>query len=232
MQFAETTKWTVIEEQSLGSQRCIHVMLYLGTHSCISGKCGNLSKSLMLILLCCVLLLLCGAEEHTFPFHPWTRRKTCTLLPPVESLPSSQPPACSSHPVQVGPKDRRHIRQLPGACKKWAPLPIYSRDSSLPYPHQPRHYSEQWAPLPLTFPSSPSLHWVGRKIQHGVIGNCLSTQEQDAKTSSAGLPGWTSQEHGFPRKQQHHMHKTGVWCITAVISDKKSSSASPNHRHP
>lgn len=100
------------EEQSLGSQRCIHVVLHLGIHSCISGKCGNSSKSLMLILLSCVLLLLRGAEEHTFPLHPWTQPKTCTLLPPAESLPRSQPPACSSPPVQAGPKDQRHIWQI------------------------------------------------------------------------------------------------------------------------
>lgn len=175
-------------------------MLHLGTRSCISGKCGNSSKSLMLILLRCVLLLLCGAEEHTFPLHSWTQPKTCTLLPPAES-----PPA------------RSHQRALHTQCKlvqrtkgtsdnslvpaRSEPLCLPTAETAAsPIPTNPRHYSEQHAPLPLASSSSCTLHWVGRKSQCGVTGNCLSTQEQDAKTSSAGLPRWISREHGFPHE--------------------------------
>lgn len=58
----------------------------------------------------------------------------------------------SSRPVQVGPKDQRHIWELPGACKKGAEpareYPLLQPFADLQEPPHP--HSEQQTPLPLT----------------------------------------------------------------------------------
>lgn len=97
-----------------------------------------------------------------------------------------------------GPK--AHLTNLVHARNEPLSLPTYSRQQ--PPQSPPASALLQTAgSLSPAFPSSPSLRWAGRRTQHGVTGNCLSTQEQDTKTSPAGLPGWiSSQEHGFPHE--------------------------------
>lgn len=114
------------EEQSLGSQRCIHVMLHLGIHSCISGKCGNSSKSLMSILLSCVLLLLRGAR---FLFILGLSQRPAHYFHQQKASPGHSHQR-ALHPQSKLVQRTKGTSDKSGPCKKWASFFAYLQQTA------------------------------------------------------------------------------------------------------